>query len=56
MVFDLQSGKGATKVGEYTFVDEVGQVKVFNSTLLHHGIIYDNKVRFNCNIVSIKTR
>lgn len=54
MVFDLQSGKGATKIGEYTFVDEVGQVKVFNSTLWHQGIIYDKKVRFNCNIVSLR--
>ena len=54
MVFDLESGKGSTKIGEYTFVDEVGQVKVFNSSQLHHGIVYDNKVRFNCNIVSFR--
>jgi hypothetical protein len=53
MVFDLQSGKGATKIGDQTIEDEAGQVKIFNSGVYHKGLVYDKKVRFNCNVIGI---
>jgi len=52
IVYDLHTTDGSTCIGGHFYNDKMGQAKIFDSNLLHRGVIPKNdNIRFNLNII-----